>query len=369
MSLCGELITSIGLRLGYTGAVLGIFLTGCTLGPDYRRPTVLAPDNYRDATTPATAESLADLPWWELFKDPVLQGLTNEALRNNYDLRTAAARVEEARAQIGVVRSFLYPQVSLNGGGSVQQVSRLSGAVANVDHQPYVSKLGRRLRHGVGIDVFGRIRREAEAASAVYSLPKWTDAVCMITLVADVAQAYFNLREFDLELEISPRTSRSMTRPLQFYQRRLGGGVSNQLELDQAIANRSRTAAIIPESGAPDRDAGKFHQLSSRPQSRSDSTRYGANGPILSTGDSSRLAVGVARATSRCAERRAVAGGRQRQHRRGKGAVLSQLLAECGAWKYCSRFLQHRRQARGDLVGVRRFPAADFSGLAFILEL
>ncbi|HLN88179.1 MAG TPA: TolC family protein, partial [Candidatus Limnocylindrales bacterium] len=163
------MITSIGLRLGYTGAVLGIFLTGCTLGPDYLRPKVLVPDTYRGGVSPATAESLADLPWWELFKDPVLQGLTNDALSNNYDLRTAAARVEEARAQIGVVRSFLYPQVSLNGGGSAQQVSRATEPsqtlTASRTFQNWVAGFSTVWE----FDVFGRIRRDAEAASAVYS--------------------------------------------------------------------------------------------------------------------------------------------------------------------------------------------------------
>src|SRR5262245_41535785 len=102
----------------------GFLLAGCTLGPDYNRPTVVVPDNHRGVAGAPVAESLADLAWWELFKDPVLQDLTKEALSNNYDLRTAAARVEEARSQIGVTRSFLYPQVNLNGGGSVEQVSR-----------------------------------------------------------------------------------------------------------------------------------------------------------------------------------------------------------------------------------------------------
>jgi multidrug efflux system outer membrane protein len=92
------------------------------VGPDYSRPPVLVPDNYRFAVEPATAESFADLPWWEVFRDPVLQELVREGLRNNYDLRIAAARVEEARAQIGVARSFLYPQIGFNGGGSAQQV-------------------------------------------------------------------------------------------------------------------------------------------------------------------------------------------------------------------------------------------------------
>jgi multidrug efflux system outer membrane protein len=208
---------------------------------------MLIPDNHRGVVGTPAAESLADLPWWDLFKDPVLQELTREALRNNYDLRTAAARVEEARAQIGVVRSFLYPQVDFNGGGSAQQVSRASeppeSVGANRSYQNWVASFGMVWE----IDVFGRIRREAEAASATYVATEMDRRGVYIALVADVAQSYFNLRELDLELEIARRTLKLNDETIQFYQTRLAGGVSNQLELDQAIANRSRTAAVIPD--------------------------------------------------------------------------------------------------------------------------
>src|SRR4029077_9396477 len=104
--LGGKSVFSSWLRLAHAGAIAGFLMTGCTVGPDYLRPKVLIPNDYRGALEPAKAESLADIPWWELFKDPVLQELTREALINNYDLQTAVARVEEARAQIGVARSF-----------------------------------------------------------------------------------------------------------------------------------------------------------------------------------------------------------------------------------------------------------------------
>jgi multidrug efflux system outer membrane protein len=228
-------------------SVLAFFIGGCTVGPNYSRPTIPIPDNHRDALEPPKAESLADIPWWELFKDPVLQELTREALRNNYDLRTAAARVEEARAQIGVARSFLYPQVTLNGRGSAEQVSRVSEPPqsfgANRTFQNWFASFAMTWE----IDVFGRIRREAEAASARYVATEMDRRGVYITLVADVAQFYFILRELDLELEIARRTLQLNDETIQFYQRRLAGGVSNRLELDQAVANRSRTAAVIPD--------------------------------------------------------------------------------------------------------------------------
>jgi outer membrane protein, multidrug efflux system len=245
--LGGKSVFSSWLRLAHAGAIAGFLLTGCTLGPDYLRPKVLVPDNYRGVTGAPAAESIADLPWWEVFKDQTLQELTREALSNNYDLQTAAARVEEARAQIGVARSFLYPQVDVRGGGSAQRVSRLSdppqsfGANRNFQNWLLVFDMAWEL------DVFGRIRREAESATGVFLATEQAQRGVYITLVADVAQSYFILRELDLELEIGRRTLRVNDETIEFYRRRVFGGVSNQLELDQAVANRSRTASTIPE--------------------------------------------------------------------------------------------------------------------------
>ena len=217
------------------------------MGPDYLRPKILIPDNHRGVVGAPAAESLADLPWWELFRDPVLQELTRESLQYNFDLRIAAARVEQARAQIGITRSFLFPQVNFNASGSVQQVSRASEPPQSFG----ADRTFRNLLLGFGLawelDIFGRIRRETEAATAVFLATEQAQRAVLITLVADVAQSYFTLRELDLELEISRRTLKVNDDTVEFYRRRLTGGVSNRLEVDQAIANRSRTAATIPE--------------------------------------------------------------------------------------------------------------------------
>jgi multidrug efflux system outer membrane protein len=182
-----------------------------------------------------------------VFKDPVLQELIRDALLYNYDLRTAAARVEDARAQIGVARSFFYPQVNFNAGGSAQQVSRASDPPesfgANRSFQNWVTGFGMVWE----IDVFGRIRREAESASAAYFASEMDRRGVYITLVADVAQFYFNLRELDLELEIARRTLKLNDETIRFYSSRFETGVSNRLEVEQAVANRGRTAAVIPD--------------------------------------------------------------------------------------------------------------------------
>jgi outer membrane protein, multidrug efflux system len=227
--------------------ILAVLFSGCTLGPDYLRPNLLVPNQHRGAISPNQAESLADIPWWELFKDPVLQQLTREAIANNYDLRDAAARVEEARAQVGVARSFLYPQVNANASGSAEQVSRRTDPSQSLGSNRSFQNWFLGLSMAWEFDVFGRIRRQTEAATNIFLATEQGRRGVLITLIADIAQAYFNLRELDLELEISRRTLGVNDETVEFYRRRLTGGVSNQLELDQSVANRSRTAASIPE--------------------------------------------------------------------------------------------------------------------------
>jgi multidrug efflux system outer membrane protein len=229
-------------------AVVALLVSGCMVGPDYSRPPVVVPDNYRFAVAPATAESIADLPWFDVFRDPVLQQLVREALENNYDLRIAAARVEEARANIGIVRSFLFPQVNATGGGIVQQVSQLTepSQTLGSPHRVFQNWL-----FGLGLvwefDIFGRIRRETESATSTFLATEQAQRGVLITLVGDVAQSYFTLRELDLELEIARRTVQLNDETVLFYQTRLTGGASNRLEVDTAISNRSRTGSTIPE--------------------------------------------------------------------------------------------------------------------------
>jgi len=234
----------MGSRIAF---ILLLFVAGCTLGPNYNRPPISAPQNHRGLQGAPERESLADLPWWEVFKDPVLQELTRTALQNNYDLRTAAARVEETRAQIGVTRSFLYPQVNFNGGGTVQQVSRASEPSQTLTSDRTFQNWLLGFSMVWEFDVFGRIRRQTEAATANYVASEMDRRGVYITLVADVAQLYFDLRELDLELEISRRTLKLNDDTVQFYRSRYNTGVSNRLEVEQAVANRARTAAIIPD--------------------------------------------------------------------------------------------------------------------------
>ena len=241
-------------RLGLTrrsplvaAALVAALASGCAVGPNYSRPQVPAPAQYRFVEGPAEAETIADVPWWNVTKDPQLQALLREAIAHNLDLRVATARVAEARAQYGVARSYLFPQVNVGAGYSAQQVSRLSeppqGTAAGKTYQNYSAGFPLSWE----LDFFGRLRREKEAAFAAYLATEQGQRAALVTLVADVASTYLLLRQLDLELEVAKRTVAANDETVRFYDSRLKGGVSNRLELDQAQGNRARTATVIPQ--------------------------------------------------------------------------------------------------------------------------
>jgi multidrug efflux system outer membrane protein len=228
-------------------ALVAALVSGCAVGPDYSRPEMPQPPAYRFFEGEAQAQSIADTPWWEVAKDPQLLVLIREAIANNLDLRTATARVAEARAQYGIARSFLYPEVNFAGGYSADQGSRLSeppqGTATKKTHQNWSAGFPLSWE----IDLFGRIRREKQAAFAAYLATEEGRRAALITLVADVASTYLFLRELDLQLDVARRTVQTNEETVRFYEKRLSGGISNRLEVDRAVANRSRTAVVIPQ--------------------------------------------------------------------------------------------------------------------------
>jgi multidrug efflux system outer membrane protein len=226
----------------FTAAVSSLVAACAPVGPDYARPMIPTPAQYRFVEGTAQAESLADAPWWQVFDDPTLQALIREAIANNLDLRAAVARVEEARARAGIAKSFLYPQVDGIAGYRVRQASD-TDEDDDTTHQSgaYGFQLSWEL------DLFGRIRRLHEASLAVVLATDQGRRGVLVTLVGDVASHYFLLRELDLQLEISRRTLVLNDETVTYFRNRLEGGVSNRLELDRILANRALTAAAIPE--------------------------------------------------------------------------------------------------------------------------
>ena len=227
--------------------LVAVLLPACAVGPNYSRPEMPQPPAHRFFEGEAQAQSIADTPWWQIAKDPQLQALIREAIAHNLDLRVATARVAEARAQYGIARSFLFPEVGLSGAYSAQQVSRSSeppqGTAAGKTYQNYSAGFPLSWE----IDLFGRIRRGKEASFALYLATEEGRRAALITLVADVASTYLFLRELDLQLEVARRTVKTNEETVTYYQRRLDGGVSNRLEVDRAVANRARTAVVIPQ--------------------------------------------------------------------------------------------------------------------------
>jgi len=224
------------MRKLITTALLPIFLSGCNLGPKYQRPALQPPANYY-AGQQTNESSLADLAWWDLFKDPVLQNLVREALKNNYDLRLALARVEQERALLGVSRSQYYPQVQYAAG--------VGGAQSPVlpNHTYYSYSFSTFWE----IDLFGRLRKLNEAQRAAYFASEEARRDVRLLILSEVAQGYFQLRALDEQLAIAHRTVDSFQVTLDLFQRKFEGGAASGLEVSRAQGALSNVAAEIPD--------------------------------------------------------------------------------------------------------------------------
>ena len=217
-----------------------VVVAGCAVGPDYKRPEVDTPDTFRNQLGEAEMASLADLPWWEIYQDEILRSLVKESLEHNYDLLAAAARVEQARAQVGIARSEIFPQVGYQGGA--QRGATFFGTTPNQTFNTFLGSFNLAWE----LDVWGRIRRSSEAAlDQLLATEDFRRAVVQ-SLVSDVATAYFDLLELDLELEIARRSTESFAQTLQLFERQYLGGVGNKLETSRALAALAQTAAAIP---------------------------------------------------------------------------------------------------------------------------
>jgi multidrug efflux system outer membrane protein len=222
--------------------VVPVFLTGCVVGPKYQRPAATLPEQHRGQTTPAEAASLADQPWWEIFHDDALKSLIAEALKNGYDVRLAAWRVEEARANAGIANSQRFPAIQ---GQAEAGYGRQSHFSSSPDAQGGLIQLS--INASWEFDLFGRIRHLNEAALAEYLASEEARRGVFLSLVSDVATNYFQLRELDLQLEIAKRSSADFQETFDLFDRRLQGGVASALETASAEASLASTAANIPD--------------------------------------------------------------------------------------------------------------------------
>ena len=201
-------------------------------------PKVQVPPVYRgvaDPNAPPNPQTLADTKWFDIFKDEKLQQLINEALLHNYDLRAAVARIDLARANLGLARSEQFPQIY--GSADVTTLGRSRDGQLTVPNP--VSK-GRTFGSVLlnlftfELDIWGRVRKQTQAARADLLASEEARKAVLTTIVSDVATSYFNLREFDFELEIAKRTLTSRQESLRIIKLRQERGVANLLELRQA---------------------------------------------------------------------------------------------------------------------------------------
>ncbi|HEY4231513.1 MAG TPA: efflux transporter outer membrane subunit [Thermoanaerobaculia bacterium] len=225
-------------------ASLFVLLTGCAVGPNYKQPPVTTPDVYRDlqGPQPSTA-SLADQPWWEVFGDPKLKALIDEALATGYDPQLAAWRVEEFRARAGIARSEFFPQIDYGGGWSRGRNSAFAPPFSTATTNAYSVNVN----FGWELDIWGRIRRLNEAARAEYLSTEEARRGVLLSLVSDVATDYFLLRELDEELAISKKTVEAFKETADLFQRKLNEGAASALETSYASAAYNQVASTVPD--------------------------------------------------------------------------------------------------------------------------
>jgi outer membrane protein, multidrug efflux system len=218
-------------------------LVGCKVGPNYHRPSIQTPAQYRDlqedSQHQAQGASYADLPWWQVFEDQVLQDLIRTALKQNYDLQVATERITFARAQLQVTRSNQFPQVTANVTAADQRTSqgapvtsRFAAAAADAAFQ---------------LDLFGQLRRQTESSRAQLLASQYALKTTILTLVSDVASDYFALLDLDLQLQIARDTVKTQEDAVRLTQSRLQHGVATALDVLQARQVLDTANAQIPE--------------------------------------------------------------------------------------------------------------------------
>ena len=234
------------LSVGFASVPLALFafglLSACMVGPNYHRPPVQTPTTYRDLSgnpqLQAQTASYADLPWWQVFKDPKLQELIRTALKQNYDLQLATERINAARAQLAITRASLFPQVQ--GGGNFS-----GGKESNF--QTKYNFLILAADATFQLDFFGRLRRATEAAHAELLATEAARQTVILTLVSDVASDYFALLQLDLQLQITRQTVDTQTDSVKLTTRRLEYGVATKLDVLQAQQTLDTANAQIPD--------------------------------------------------------------------------------------------------------------------------
>jgi len=238
-----SLLSGHGFSLCFFLPLLFVLLFGCAVGPNYKRPQTNLPQSFRGEAE-AVTNSFGDLPWWSVFSDDALHELIRIALTNNYDLRIAVTRVEQARAIAEQSQAAFFPQVTYeaqaergknaangfpNGNGKTAGIYALT---ANASWE---------------VDLWGRIRRLNESARAQYLASREAQRDVRISIISQTAQAYFQLLALDADLQIAREATNAFGESLRIFSDRLRHGVASRLETSAAKAARATAAAQIPD--------------------------------------------------------------------------------------------------------------------------
>lgn len=234
-------------------ALLAGSISGCLMGPDYKRPDTPQVDSWR---VPAeTSGSIANLPWWELLKDDSLQQLIRTALHENLDLQIAAANIDEYQAQLTIAQYDLIPSLSASGMAfGYRNTNNSALSIPGGGAIPISSRDGTTLSQLSGnvglkweVDLWGRIRRSVEAARAQLLSRQENQRAVVLSLVGNVAESYFDLRALDLQIEITKRTLKAWDDSVRLSKLRYQKGDIPKLDLDRFVAERAGTAAQLAD--------------------------------------------------------------------------------------------------------------------------
>lgn len=226
-----------------TFLIVCLFFSACAIGPDYSRPDLATPAAFRMAATEHEAESFANLPWWDLLQDEALRNLIRTALMENKDLKRAVASVEEFQARLFIANMDFAPKADVAGNAPA------FGRKATFLFPGFPNPFNYYLQGNLSweLDIWGRIRRSNEASRGDLLAREEARRAVVLQLVSGVAEAYFDLLQFDGQLEIARRTLKSWDDSVKIAQARLRQGVIAKLDLDQFTSERANAAARVAE--------------------------------------------------------------------------------------------------------------------------
>ena len=224
--------------------VLTSTLAACAVGPDYQRPASDVPAQWR-VDYPKAAD-VANTKWWEQFDDPVLNRLIEDALRENRDVRAAAARVDQFIGALTTTRSQFYPQFGYSFDASRNRSSRVGQPPIPSGGDPYYTLYQGALSADWQIDLFGRVRRQSESAQAQVLASEQGRRGVILSLVTSVAASYITLRALDRQLEISRATATNYVETQRIFDKRFKGGVVSEVEVRQVESQYQQALAAIP---------------------------------------------------------------------------------------------------------------------------